>query len=231
MLTTLLESRSPRRGSKLGAAVSTALHTALIVSALYVTNARSLPAVAPDEPVTIHMTRTDPILPIPNRSSARAQGRHPSAPLSPPALNLSIAVDVPSVDIQPGLSTLEDFPEPGNGATNNGTASGDSKIADGETYDALEVDTPAMSLEGNPAPVYPASLRAAGIEGSVVAQFVVDGRGRAAATSVRIVSSTNDLFSESVKAAIPKMRFVAARIRGEPVQQTVRQLFVFKLSR
>jgi protein TonB len=80
-------------------------------------------------------------------------------------------------------------------------------------------------------PVYPPALRAAGIEGRVVAQFVVDTQGKAARESIRILSSSNELFSESVRKAIAQMRFVPAKIRGKPVAQMVQQLFVFKLDR
>jgi protein TonB len=86
-------------------------------------------------------------------------------------------------------------------------------------------------MGGGPVPEYPARLRAAGVEGEVVAQFVVDARGNAIPNSIRIVSATNDLFSESVRATIPRMKFSPGRLRGKPVQQTVRQLFVFRLSR
>ena len=74
-------------------------------------------------------------------------------------------------------------------------------------------------------------MRTAGIEGEVIAQFIVDRNGYVSTESIRILSATNELFAESVKRAIPKMKFVAARLRGETVPQTVQQLFSFRLDR
>ena len=99
-----------------------------------------------------------------------------------------------------------------------------------EAYDEREVDTPASSFSAR-VPTYPPSLRAAGIEGRVVAQFIVDASGRAALESFRILSSSNDLFSEAVRKSVLDTRFTAARLRGKPVSQMVQQLFVFRLDR
>ena len=100
-----------------------------------------------------------------------------------------------------------------------------------QTFDAREVDTQVSALSNQPTPVYPPALRAAGIEGRVIAQFIVDSAGDAVRESIRIVSSTNDLFSESVARAIRQMHFAPARIGTKAVSQVVQQLFVFRLDR
>jgi TonB family protein len=74
-------------------------------------------------------------------------------------------------------------------------------------------------------------LRASGIEGRVQAEFVVTESGRADVESLRVISTANDLFSDAVRRALPRMRFNPARIGGRPVAQLVRQEFVFKLDR
>ena len=232
MLNELLESRSNNKANKLGTATSTVVHIGVILSALYVTNTRPLPAVVPERETHIFISPT---------STAAAPKNTRSGPASVPAtrralpaslsLDLPVATDIPVIEFRAGTDVSSDFRErsgPGEGLAPSGEA---GERVDGAPFDALEVDTPASAIDGGPVPEYPARLRAAGVEGQVVAQFVVDTRGNAIPNSIRIVSATNDLFSESVRATIPRMKFSPGRLRGKPVQQTVQQLFVFKLSR
>ncbi|MDP9202078.1 MAG: energy transducer TonB, partial [Gemmatimonadota bacterium] len=78
---------------------------------------------------------------------------------------------------------------------------------------------------------YPEMLRSSGTEGQVIAQFVVNEKGRADRETFRVVSSTHPLFTGAVNRALPQMRFKPAMIGGKPVSQLVQQLFVFKLDR
>jgi TonB family protein len=232
MLNELLESRSNNKANKLGTATSTAVHIGVILSALYVTNTRPLPAVVPERETHILISP---------KSTATAPRNTRSSPASVPAtrralpaslsLDLPVATDIPVIEFRPGTDVSSDFRErssPSWGLAPSGEA---REPADGAPFDALEVDTPASAMGGGPVPEYPARLRAARVEGEVVAQFVVDAQGNAIPNSIRIVSATNDLFSESVRATIPRMKFSPGRLRGKPVQQTVQQLFVFRLSR
>jgi protein TonB len=74
-------------------------------------------------------------------------------------------------------------------------------------------------------------LRSSGVEGKVIAQFVVDEQGRAEEGSLRFVSSDNRLFEDAVRVALVRMRFIAAEIGGVKVRQLVQMPFVFTLSR
>jgi protein TonB len=232
MLNELLESKPNSKANKLGTATSTAVHVGLILSALYLTNTRPLPAVVPVHTTPLYFppasTATAPADPRPRPASVQQARRALPASLS---LDLPVATDIPVIELRAGGDVLSDFRERGGSSGQFGTSSEVPEPVDGVAFDALEVDTPASTIGGGPVPEYPARLRAAGVEGQVIAQFVVDARGSAAPNSIRIVSSTNDLFSESVRATIPRMKFSPGRLRGKPVQQTVRQLFVFKLSR
>ncbi len=93
-----------------------------------------------------------------------------------------------------------------------------------------EVDNPAAYDPRSAAPAYPDSLQAAGIEGSVTVQFVVDTTGRAAADSTFIVvGSTHPRFAQAVRSALPRMLFRPAEIRGAKIRQLVQQTFSFRL--
>jgi protein TonB len=143
---------------------------------------------------------------------------------------LSISADIPDVNIPLGGVRADDFPTSGVGtSSDNSTSTG--PVGGKPAFEAYEVDSPVSAIAGSYRPEYPTALRSAGIEGDVTAQFIVDGSGHASAESIRIISATNELFAASVKRAIPRMRFVAARLNGEPVAQSVQQLFSFRLDR
>jgi protein TonB len=71
----------------------------------------------------------------------------------------------------------------------------------------------------------------AGVEGQVIAVFVVDEDGRAEEGSVRFVRSDNRLFEDAVKLALRRMRFIPAQVGGKKVRQLVQMPFVFTLAR
>ena len=87
--------------------------------------------------------------------------------------------------------------------------------------------TAVRAVPGNSAPRYPDALRASRTEGAVLTSFVVDTAGRIDTSSVRILESTNDGFTGTVRAALPSMRFQAAEVDGRKVKQLVQLPFVF----
>ena len=79
------------------------------------------------------------------------------------------------------------------------------------------------------APVYPDSLRRAGVEGSVTVQFVVDTMGHIEIPSFVLLESSHGRFTESVRAALPRMLFRPAELRGQKIKQLVQIPFVFRI--
>ena len=231
MLTRLIESRTRFAGNESGTAASVAIHLVLITVAAYFTTAKAITEREEEQPTPLVWIRT---LPSPTRHEASPRTRTSSLEhasiASPASISLAINPDIPPVNVELAAIRSDDF---GDGVKGPPTSDPGSVGARGDgsgAFDVLEVDSPAAALSGT-VPVYPSSMRAAGIEGRVVAQFVVDAKGRAVKESIRIVSSTNDLFGESVRKAIEQMRFAPARIGSKPVSQMVQQLFVFKLDR
>ena len=233
MLRTLLESRSRRQSNSFGTAASTAIHLVLITVAAYGTVAQARTKEDGDDPpVILHWRQqpSSPAAPSPRRSStpgALSSVRVAKAP----SLSIDISARLPEVNVPLGAIGRDDFA--GSSGFIEGTGNPVTGLGSGEgsgPYDSYEVDIPAAAISGA-APAYPASMRAAAIEGEVKAEFVVDKTGHADAGSLRIISATNDLFSAAVRSALPRMRFRPARLRGEPVAQLVQQLFVFRLSR
>jgi TonB family protein len=77
--------------------------------------------------------------------------------------------------------------------------------------------------------VYPPALFAAHVTGTVIAEFVVDTRGRVEDGTFGIVSSPNPLFSEAVRQAVRTALYTPAIRHGAPVRQVVQQPFDFTL--
>jgi protein TonB len=77
-------------------------------------------------------------------------------------------------------------------------------------------------------PVYPESLRSAGIEGKVLVEVVVTAQG--AIMEIRILKSDNDEFSQAVINAIESSSFITGRVDGKPVPVKVQIPFSFKLN-
>ena len=101
----------------------------------------------------------------------------------------------------------------------------------GTTYFEYQVEHPvAFPPSGTAAPAYPSILKSAGVEGQVIASFVVDTTGLADPGSLRIIKSTHQLFANSVAAALPNMRFTPALVGGRKVRQLVTEPFVFQLA-
>ena len=69
---------------------------------------------------------------------------------------------------------------------------------------------------------FPLAMRRSATPGSVVAQYVVDARGRVRADSWRLISSTNAEYLAALRAHAPAMRYDPARLAGQPVCQLVR---------
>jgi len=77
---------------------------------------------------------------------------------------------------------------------------------------------------------FPLAMRRSGTPGRVVAQYVVDPRGRVRADSWRPIASTNAEYLAALRAHAPAMRYDPARLDGQPVCQLVRNQVLFEWS-
>ncbi|MDQ6769249.1 MAG: TonB family protein, partial [Gemmatimonadota bacterium] len=156
----------------------------------------------------------------------------------PPPVN--IPTTLPAIDLSKAITNEKDFSGKGvAGGSDNGVKGGTGKEGDtgksaGEAdhgpYMEFQVEKPVEKIGGD-APEYPSSLRQSGVEGQVLAQFVVNESGRYEAGTLKILNSSNPAFTAAVKDALPRMRFSAAQIGGKKVQQLVQMPFQFHLSK
>ncbi|MDQ6737535.1 MAG: TonB family protein [Gemmatimonadota bacterium] len=143
-----------------------------------------------------------------------------------------VPVKIPDIDLSKKVTNEADFSGKGvQGGTSKGVAGGIGPVNDNQTYFSYQVEKPAAMASGTITPSYPETLRSAAIEGEVDAEFVVDTTGRAEPGSLKITKSTNDLFSASVRSALPRMRFYPAEVGGRKVKQLVQQPFTFSITK
>lgn len=96
-----------------------------------------------------------------------------------------------------------------------------------QTYFEFQVEKPAELLEESMDLVYPEVLTSSGIAGEVQAQFVVQVDGTVDVGTFKVLRSTNELFTQSVRKVLPHLRFAPAEIGGRKVSQLVQQSFQF----
>jgi TonB family protein len=100
----------------------------------------------------------------------------------------------------------------------------------GQPYFEFMVDQPVREAARTARPRYPDSLKVHGVQGQVLAQFVVDTMGQVEPSTFRVLASTHDEFTAAVRGAMPGFAYEPARRRGQKVRQLVQQPFVFAIS-
>ena len=138
---------------------------------------------------------------------------------------------LPDIDLTRRVTNEADFT--GKGAAGGFSTGAEVKTAvrEDNTYFEFQVEKPVVPAPGSISPRYPDMLRQAGVEGEVLAQFVVDTTGKAEAGSLKILKSSHDMFVQSVKNALPQMKFIPAEVGGRKVKQLVQQPFTFSISK
>jgi protein TonB len=230
MLDTLLESKSKRSRSAGSAMMSVSAHTALIAAALYATaQARVEPAKSPEIVRPIYFPRLQSTI-----AAVAPAATQQTRPVGHRLIFVEprLEMNLPPIDIAGIVSKPGDFARAsGIVSTGPDMNAGNGAGANGTPLRADQVEKQVSVVPGAAPPRYPEVLRSAGIEGQVIAIFVVDELGRAEEGSVRFTRAENQLFEDSVRAALRKMRFIPAEIGGRKVRQLVQMPFVFTLTR
>lgn len=108
--------------------------------------------------------------------------------------------------------------------------------AEGLSDDELLLDSPVKAtlakLRFAPpyGPLYPANLRARGIQGHVIARVLVDSKGRAVRNSIVIVGATDPAFGEAVRLWLQRASFNPATLEGRIVHQRITVPVTFTIS-
>lgn len=87
------------------------------------------------------------------------------------------------------------------------------------------------SFKSGAGPKYPAVLKAAGIDGSVVVMFVVNRDGSPDIETLKVLKSDHDAFTNAVREALPGMHYDPPMKDGVAVRQLTQQRFDFQWSK
>jgi protein TonB len=147
---------------------------------------------------------------------------------------LSIPVNIP-VDIPPPSNqnfNAADFSGVGvEGGIAHGVEGGTGPVISDQPYLEAVVEERPDAIPGScTQPRYPEILRQAGIEGRVLMEFVIDTVGRAERGSIRVLSSTHQLFEGPSRETVSNCRYRPGRIQGRAVRVRVQQSVSFSIT-
>lgn len=261
MMNTLLESKPRKTRSTGGTIFSVVFHSAIVLFAVFATARASVPDDEEDRQQKVSFVRMKKAEPPPVVKKAepppppKAKKQPPAAKAAalPPAPKAEIAppkgfkvleapvvvpTTLPAIDLSAKVTNEADFTGKGTAGGSSTGVEGSNGTKDGaeggidtnRNYAEFEVERQVSALSGTNV-AYPESMRSSGIEGEVMAQFVVDENGRVEASTFKVLSSTNSAFVQAVRNSLGRMRFRPAQIGKTNVSQVVQQAFVFKLDR
>ena len=235
MFDNLLESDATTARRTGGGAVSLLLHSAAVV-ALAVATASAGQQAAKDTPDRVQFVDVVKDEPPPSREQAPPPDVVAAPPvpkgfqtLVPPDL---IPLDIPEIDLSRAVTNAADFVGVGTpGGRSDGTAGSAPPSPRGDTpFTVMEVEKPA-AMAGPAEMAYPEVLRVSQVEGTVMAAFVVDTSGYADMSTFTVLSSDHTLFTDAVRRALARIRYLPAEVGGRKVKQLVQQPFQFRLHR
>jgi len=223
---------SNRRGLRIAAVVSAALHLALVFG---VRRATPPPVSAvPDEPVAVMLAP-----PLVKELEEEPDSAPDSGDHSPPDLALPVPMqaDVPSIprpdDFVQALdfSSLLEKPDLSDSRISvipeNIRRGLELRSRIGAIFSIAELDRhpePVVQV----APVFPFNLKRDAIEGRVVVEFVVDAEGRV--VGAMTVESTHPGFEEAAVTGVGRWKFRPGQKNGRPVNTRMRVPILFRLT-
>ena len=238
MFNNLLESKPKKEKRGGGTVTSIVLHSIVVGLAVYATANAAIQNEKPrQEKIDFVETPKDEPPPPKDEPPPPPPPDIVAAPPPPKGFQvLTAPVEIPDVipdiDLSKKVTDENDFSGKGvAGGVAKGVEGGKAIVQSDQPYFEFQVEKPVVPAPGSTSPRYPDMLRQAGVEGEVLAQFVVDTTGRAEAGSLKILKSSHDLFVQSVKNALPQMKFIPAEVGGRKVKQLVQQPFTFSISK
>jgi protein TonB len=238
MFNNLLESKPKKEKRGGGTVVSIVLHSVLIAVAVYATANAAIQNEKPKQEKIDFVETPKDEPPPPKDEPPPPPPDVVAAPPPPKGFQvLTAPVEIPDVlpdiDLSKKMTDEADFSGKGV-AGGRATGVGDKApppVQSDQPFFEFQVEKPVTALPGSPPPRYPDILRQAGVEGEVLAQFIVDTTGRAEMNSFKVLKTSHDLFGNAVKNALPAMRFIPAEVGGRKVRQLVQQPFSFGIAK
>jgi periplasmic protein TonB len=238
MFDNLIESKAKKQRRAGGMVFSAVLHAVLITGAIYGTlqAKEQLEKPKAEKVEFVEMKKKDE--PPPPKEEPKPPPPDVVMKAPPPkgfqVLTAPIKIPdvLPDIDLSKKVTNEEDFSGKGAaGGIAKGVVGGTPQPVSDQPYFEFQVEKQVAGMPNNPSPRYPDMLRSANVEGEVLAQFVVDTTGRAEMNTFKVLKSSHDLFTNSVKSALANMKFYPAEVGGRKVKQLVQMPFVFSLNK
>jgi protein TonB len=232
MFDNLIETKPKKPKTFKGMMISMGVHTVLIGAAVYGTlQAKEAIEKPKQEKVDfIDMKKDEPPPPEKVEQPPPEVIAAPPPPKGFQVLTAPIKIPdvLPEIDLSKKVTDEADFS--GKGVV-GGIAKGVGNGPADQTYFEFQVEKQVSVAPGANPPRYPDMLRSANVEGEVLVQFVVDTTGRVDMSQFKVLKSSHDLFTTSVRTSLSQMRFYPAEIGGRKVKQLVQQPFNFTLTK
>lgn len=237
MLNNLLESKPQKQKTVGGSIASFVLHVILIAVAVQATLNAGQKKETREQKIDFVQVKKDE--PPPPKDEPKPPPPDVTAAPPPPkgfqvlTAPVNIPDVLPEIDLSKKLTNEADFTGKGvAGGRDKGVVGGVAPpVNSDQPLFEFQVEKPVMTAPGSQQPRYPDILKSAGVEGEVLAQFVVDTTGRAEVNTYKVLKTSHELFASAVKNALPNMRFLPAEVGGHKVKQLVQQPFVFAISK
>jgi periplasmic protein TonB len=234
MFGVLLETRARRQRRSGGAALSVAVHLAIIGGVTAASAPHGPEKRKPLEPVVIRFTPPAPT-PQPRRvtSALPTDARRTAVPTTINIRHIDVPVITPTSlpPIVPASGGSVDSIVIGSaprGPLNGGGGLLATDERGGNEWRGTEA---LMHLVKSAKPKYPEPLRQAGIDGRVLVRFTVDTLGAIDMSSVQILQSTHEMFSRSVRDILSSFHFRPAESNGRRVPALAEMPFEFAIRR
>jgi protein TonB len=232
MFGVLLESRARRQRRRGSMALSVATHVA-VISAATLATVQGTSARQVDKPLAVRLVAPN-IEPAPTqahttRAFAPATPAHEMWTPQIAFIDAPVAGPLPDIVIPApgGQAPACDACSAPRGPTVVFATNPPKTAAAVEEWHTNEL---MMRMTSRAVPRYPEALRSTGVEGNVVVQFVVDTTGRIDMASIKVLSSTHELFTNAVRDALGRFRFKAAESDGYHVRALAQMPFEFRIS-
>ena len=232
MFDMLIESKKPKSGGGVtGGAFSITLHAVVISAAVYATmHAKEVAKkVQHVYDITLQTQEKKEEPPPPKQELASVVA--PPKGFQTLSMPTNIPINIPAPSANTSFNAA-DFSGVGvEGGIARGVVGGTGPVVrtDQPYLESVVEERPEMV--SHPPVRYPDILRQAGIDGHVVIEAVVDTSGHVERGSIKVLSSTNQLFEQPAKEVIAGAVFRPGRISGRAVRVRIQQPFNFSLSK
>ena len=233
MFDNLIESRRQHdlRSFLKNSTASVIVHAVFILLAVYAT-------LHAGESNNEHVRQVDVIVQTQKQEEKKDEPPPQRVAVEPPPKGfqtLSIPTNIP-VDIPPPQQNQHfdaaDFSGVGvEGGVGSGVVGGTGVVTDQPYMEAVVEERPETIQSTCIQARYPEILRTAGIEGTVMLEFIIDTLGRAERNSIRIVRSPQAAFDGPAKEVVLSCRYHPGRISGRAVRVRVQLPIMFSISR